>query len=194
MLRQRTATSSTGGSSASSTHGRAISQSHSLLNHRSPSPPPPQPNVPLLANEPFDTFWAPPVPKLWFWAIEGDEAKEGPAYNYARFFTQAQVQRQLLHGFTSTLRNLNAGYGAPSITVGGSPFEATPRLPLEEAMSGTTEQMAAFTHLPPESERDVPYLMAAYMGWRQMDSEMVLHMLVSLISGLIVLWCAIGAG
>jgi hypothetical protein len=150
--------------------------------------------VPLLTNEPFDTFWAPPVPKVWFWTIEGDEAKEGPAYNYARLFTQAQVQRQLLHGFTSTLRNLHAGYGAPTFTVGGAPFETNPRLPLEETMSGTTEQMASFTHLPPESERDVPYLMAAYMGWRQIDSEMVLHMLISLVSGLIILWCAIGAG
>jgi hypothetical protein len=138
------------------------------------------------------------------------EAKEGPVsraspavkslltisqlYNYARIFTAAQNRRQLEHGFATALTSLCAGTGRPEKTVDGQPYDLQVRPMPEAALSGNTMQMAVFTDLPPPHEPERPYLMAAYIGFRQMPTDLFQNFMVACFFGMAVFWTAVGAG
>lgn len=114
-------------------------------------------------------------------------------YNYARIFTAAQNLRQLEHGFSSALTALRAGTGRPERTVSGQAYDLQVRPMPEAALSGNTLQMATFTDLPPPHEPERPYLMAAYIGFRQMPMTLLQNFSAT-IFGLATFWTAVGAG
>lgn len=115
-------------------------------------------------------------------------------YNYARIFTAAQNLRQLKHGFSSALVSLCAGTGRPEKTVNGQAYDLQVRPMPETALSGNTLQMAVFNDLPPPHEPRKPYLMAAYIDFRQIPLDLLQNFLISAFFGLTIFWTAVGAG
>ena len=109
-------------------------------------------------------------------------------------FTAAQNLRQLKHGFESALTSLCAGTGRPEKTVNGQAYDLSIRPMQEAALSGNTMQMAVFTDLPPPHEPERPYLMAAYIGFRQMPSDIFQSFMIASLYGLTIFWTAVGAG
>ena len=102
--------------------------------------------------------------------------------------------RQLEHGCSATLTSLCAGTGRPERCVNGEAYNADKRPMPEAALSGNTLQMAIFTDLPPPHEQQTPYTMAAYLGWRQMDIDLLQNSVLAFCFRLVVLWSALGSG
>ena len=46
------------------------------------------------------------IPKIFVFDISGDEARQGPTYNYARLYTWSQFAKYVVRGFKQTLRTM----------------------------------------------------------------------------------------
>lgn len=46
------------------------------------------------------------IPRIFVFDIGGDEARQGPIYNYARLYTWSQFAQRVVHGFEQTLQTM----------------------------------------------------------------------------------------
>jgi hypothetical protein len=76
-------------------------------------------------------------------SVQGDEAIEGPAYNYARVFTWWRFATIVRDGFDATITNIDNG-----TTCHGGDWDLTLR---EENLTGDMQQTAAYCGLSPNN-------------------------------------------
>lgn len=61
-------------------------------------------------------------------------------------------------------------------------------------LQGDTRRMATTTDLVPNPKGETPMMMAAYVGWRQTEPDLWLHLIIAHLFGYIILWSGVGAG
>lgn len=111
------------------------------------------------------------VPNWYGFSVAGDEAEEGPLYNYARPLTWWRFASSIESAFSNTVASLRGGRNCAD-----QPWD--PHILAETNLAGTMSQLAKYCGF---DTRPIP----AYAEWEDISSE-VWHRLI--IASLVAMW------
>jgi|ERR1700722_17784506 len=119
-------------------------------------------------------------------SVIGDEAQEGPIYNYCRIFTWFQCAIFIERGFSGMLENLRGSVRdrkRPEVPgVDHNRMKPDPH----GRLLGTSKQVADFCNLP------LDLTMNAYSPWSEIQAKVWSHIILSSIAALFVQWGTTG--
>ncbi|KAE9378440.1 hypothetical protein N431DRAFT_400117 [Stipitochalara longipes BDJ] len=114
-------------------------------------------------------------------SVAGDEQKEGPIFNYARFITWWWVADTIERCFAVTAENLHL-----ESPVSGKQWDHSKRINVN--LSGTVEELEAYCGLTP-NRQDRRF---AYIGFSQVDSAVWMRVLSAAVVAIIIQWGTTG--
>lgn len=114
-------------------------------------------------------------------SVAGDEQKEGPIFNYARFITWWWVADTIERCFAKTAENLHA-----ENPVAGGQWDHNNGV--NDILSGTVEELEAYCGLTPDQQNR----RLAYVGFAQVDSAVWMRVLSAAVVAIIIQWGTTG--
>ena len=119
------------------------------------------------------------VPSCLGFSTAGDEAEEGPIYNYARIFTWSQFAGVTENAFRSTLHSLRRGRNCS-----GQPWDSAQRP--DNNLEGTASQVARFCGIGTKS-------VVAYPEWGKIQGDIWCDIIIASTAAMWVQWGTTGS-